>query len=543
MPPAHASRAITLQPLVLDGGPLSIVDVESVARPSHGGGLRPVRLAAAAKQKLTASHAALSASLSAGAAVYGVNTGFGSLARRRIGEAQLEDVQRNLLRSHASGVGPPMGEDVVRGMLLLLAASLCRGLSGVRPGVVNAIVALLNARTDRGGAVTPVVPEVGSVGASGDLAPLAHACLVLLGEGEATADGRRISGAEALRLAGVAPLGLGPKEGLALINGTHLMGAQACLALDDFERVFDAAVAAAAMSIDALRATDTFLDPRVFVARNQPGPALVAARMRGMLAGSQVLTSHPASVDPRVQDPYSVRCAPPILGATYDAARYVRGCVEAELGAVTDNPLVFPAAPGAAGADQWAQMARSGGVVSAGNFHGMPLAIPLDVLMLSLSHVAGVSERRTFLLLAAGGGFDPEARLPAHLTPQPGVQSGYMITQYTAAACCNELIGLATPASVANLSTCAGQEDYNSFGPRAAAKARRGIALARSVVAIELLCAAEGLEYHRPLRSGHGVEETFAAVRSTVPRLTVDRPPSPDIAAIEAMISEGRFGL
>ncbi|MDX9912524.1 MAG: histidine ammonia-lyase [Phycisphaerales bacterium] len=492
-------------PVVLDGSPLTIDALARVAR-----GSAPVEVAASARAALAASRAVVERTLLDGQAHYGINTGFGSLSRKRIAGEDLSELQHNLIRSHAAGVGEPFADDIVRGMMLCLAASLCRGRSGVRAEVVDAIVGLLNA------GVTPIVPSVGSVGASGDLAPLAHVALVLIGEGEARRNGHAVRGRQACEAGGFEPLTLGAKEGLALINGTHLMAAEGALSCAGFERLFDAALGACAMSIDACRATDAFLDERVFESRAQPGPRMVAERLRGLLDGSEIIPSH-AEGDTRVQDPYSLRCAPVVLGAAWDAYASVRGAIERELGAVTDNPLVF----------------EDGDVVSAGNFHGMPLAIPLDALCISIAHVAGISERRTFLMLAAT---DPEAQLRPYLARTPGVQSGLMIAQYTAAACCNEIIGLCTPASVANIGTSAGMEDYNSFGPRAAAKARRAMELARSVVAIELLCAAEGVECHRPLRSGRGVEGVLARVRSAVAPLDRDRPPAPDIAAIAGMI-------
>ena len=279
------------------------------------------------------------------------------------------------------------------------------------------------------------------------------------------------------------------------------------------------------MSLDACRATDAFLDPRVFEARNQPGPATVAESMRNLLAGSEILPSHDNDDDPRVQDPYSIRCAPYVLGAARDAAESVLSRLEAELGAVTDNPLVLPS-DSEVGID----------IVSAGNFHGMPLAIPLDTLAIALAHIAGIAERRIDQMLSA---HDPETRLRPFLSPKPGLHSGLMIVQYTAAALCNELAGLAMPASVVNIPTSAGIEDYNSFGPRSAAKADRGMDLVERVVAIELLCAAQALEAQRPLRSGEGVERTHALIRSVVPPLSSDRPPSPDIEAIVGLIRNG----
>jgi histidine ammonia-lyase len=447
--------------------------------------------------------------------------------------------------------------------MLLLAASLARGLSGIRPPVVERILDLLNHD------ITPAVPEVGSVGASGDLAPLAHIALVLIGEGEVLSPTSPSPAAPILQQHNIIPVTLEAKEGLALINGTHLMAARGALLVHDAGHLVSAAIVASAMSIDACRATDTFLDDRVHVARQQPGQRDIARRVRTLLAGSEILPSH-AENDPRVQDPYSLRCIPQVLGAAVDALAYVRAAIERELGAVTDNPLVFGGTTLQSGGfggtalqsggfvgtalqsggfggtvlqsggfgGTALQSGVSGEIISAGNFHGMPLAIPLDCAAIALSHIAGISERRTFLMLAAA---DPEAHLRPYLSPHPGVSSGLMIAQYTAAACCNEIITLCTPASVSNISTSAGIEDYNSFGPRSAAKATRALELARHVVAIELLCAAQALEYHRPLRSGKGVEHAYTKIRAIVPPLSNDRPPSPDIEAISALIASGTF--
>jgi histidine ammonia-lyase len=512
------------QELTLEKTGLSLADVVSVARRK-----RPVRLSDAARRAMAASRGVVDAALRDGVPLYGINTGFGSLSREQIAPDNLLNLQRNLVRSHACGVGEALPDDVVRAMMLLLAGSLARGYSGVRPVVVESLIAMLNA------GVTPVVPSVGSVGASGDLAPLAHLALVLIGEGHARVgqsvhEASAVPGGEALARAGIKPLTLEAKEGLALINGTHLMAAQGSLLCNDAEVTFRTAMAAAAMSIDAARGTDAFLDSRVHVARNQPGQTYVAARLRELLQGSEIIPSHQEN-DPRVQDPYSLRCAPQVLGAAWDCLGYVKQAVERELGAVTDNPLVF--------GEEREVDSRAGGprgrIVSAGNFHGMPLAIPLDAMTIALAHVAGISERRTFWMLSA---LDPEARLRPYLSPHPGVSSGMMIAQYTAAACCNEIVGLATPASVSNIPTSAGMEDYNSFGPRAAAKARRALELVQTVVAIELLCAAQGIEAHRPLRSGVGVEAVHAAVRRVCPPLTVDRSLAPDIAALTASLRE-----
>jgi histidine ammonia-lyase len=374
--------------------------------------------------------------------------------------------------------------------------------------------------------VTPVVPSIGSVGASGDLAPLAAIALVAMGEGHARLRGVAMTGARAMRRAGVDPIALSAKEGLALINGTHLMAGRLALLLHDARLLLDAAQSALAMSIDACRASDSYLDPRLYAARRSPAAAAIAARLRRLLRGSRIRTSH-LKDDPRVQDPYSLRAGPTVLAAVADAIDYAALALRGELGAVTDNPLVFPAArPGA------------GDIISGANFHGMIIALPLDVLAIALCHLAGIAERRTYLLT---GAFEAESRLKPFLAPRPGLQSGLMIAQYTAAACVNELIGLAAPASVANITTCAGMEDYNSFGPRSAAKAARALELATHVVAIELLCAAQGLEHHRPLRSGAGVERVHAAVRRAVRPLTDDRVLTQDIEAIGRLIRDRRL--
>jgi len=456
-------------------------------------------------------------------AVYGVNTGFGSLSRTRIAPNDLRELQRNLVRSHAAGVGERLPADVVRAMMLILTASLARGKSGVRVEVIELIVAMLNT------GVTPVVPSRGSVGASGDLAPLAHVALVMIGEGTAEVRGPRsaVSGAAALKRTGLKPLTLEAKEGLALINGTHLMTAMAALLLHDAEQVMNAALGAGAMAIDACRATDAFLDPRLHEARGQPGQTIVAERIRGLLRGSRIVTSHQVG-DPRVQDPYSLRAMPQVLGAAMDAIDFVRGVVERELGAVTDNPLVFAQAS--------SRKSQASAVVSGGNFHGMPLAIALDVLKIALCHVAGIAERRIYWVLSAADG---ENRVPADASPKPGLHSGLMIVQYTAAALCNELGTLCAPASVANISTSAGIEDYNSMGATSAHQAWRAMDLARHAIAAELLVMSEALEYQRPLKSGAGVEAIHVAIREIVPKLKGDRPPGQDIETLARLIESG----
>lgn len=497
--------------LILDGRPLSIASVEAASR--HAA---MVEIGAEARSLIDAAAEAIRQRADGPQAIYGVNTGFGSLAGVRIEPDQLRQVQRNLIRSHAAGVGEPLPTDVVRATMGVLAASLCRGYSGVRAVVVERLVDLLNRR------ITPVVPSRGSVGASGDLAPLAHIGLVLIGEGEAQVDGNTVSGHDALTGAGLTPLTLEAKEGLALVNGTHLMTAIGALALADISRLCNAVLDAAAMAIDACRATDAFLDERLHRVRPQPGQTRVAAELRQRLSGSQIVKAHETD-DPRVQDPYCLRAAPQILGAAFDTIDQTRTVVEHELGAVTDNPLVF---------------ADDCSVISGANFHGMPLAIAFDTLTIALCHIAGIAERRVNWLLTAS---DSENPINVYLSPHPGLHSGLMIVQYTAAACCNELQTLATPASVGNIPTSAGMEDYNSMGVTAAHQLSAACQLARSVIAIELLVMAEAMEYQRPLTSGGGVERAYKTVRSVVPPLTADRPPAPDIAAIAELIRSGAF--
>ncbi len=497
-------------PLVLTGAALSFDDVLSVARDDRRVKLGPEALAAVHGARNMVESAACGAD-----PVYGLNTGFGSLSRHCVEPHQTFEIQRNLLRSHAAGVGPLLDREVVRGMLILLAASLSRGHSGVRPLVIEQILNLLNHD------LTPSVPCRGSVGASGDLAPLAHAALVLIGEGDVVnSDGSCMDGGEALGGAGLQPISLEAKEGLALINGTHLMAAILSILCADADRLLPAAIVAGAMSLDAARGSAGPFDARIHAARCQTGQQIVAKRLRALLDGSDILTSHQVD-DPRVQDPYCLRCMPQVMGAAWDAMASVRGVVQNELGAVTDNPLIF---------------ADDSAIVSGGNFHGMPLAIAADHAAIALCHIAGIAERRIFWLLS---GHDSENPVPLYLSSNPGLHSGLMIVQYTAAALVNEMQCLAHPASVGNISTSAGIEDYNSMGATAARQAREALTLCRDVVAIELLVAAEGLEHQRPHRSSNLIEEAHAAVRQIALPLTCDRPPSPDIEQISALIAQG----
>jgi histidine ammonia-lyase len=484
--------------------------LERVAR-----GAVPPPLDAADRERIAAARAVIDDALAQGTAVYGVTTGFGRLESVQIPAADAAQLQVNLVRSHAVGAGPPLPADVVRGMLLLLGASLRRGHSGVRPELVELVQALLEHD------VVPVIPSKGSVGSSGDLAPLAHLALVLIGEGEAIAGGELLPGAEALARAGLAPVGLSAKEGLALINGTHLMAAAGGLAVREAARLLDAAVVAAALSLEAFKGSTVPFDARLHALRPQPGQQAVAERLRALLAGSPVVASHADCG--RVQDPYTLRCVPQVLGAVADAVAYVAGAIERELQAVTDNPLVFPA---------------DGDVLSGGNFHGQPLSLPLDHLALAMCELASFAERRVYALLSPG-----YAELPAFLSPRPGLSSGLMIAQYAAAALVNESQVLAHPAGAGSIPTSAGQEDFNSMGALAALKARTVVENASQVVATELVCAVQGLEFHRPLRTTEALEEAVARVRSYVPRVEQDRSLAKELAALAAALRSGELTM
>jgi histidine ammonia-lyase len=486
----------------------TLQELEAVAR-----GASPPPLDRGDRERIAAGRAVVESAVGAGTAIYGVTTGFGQLENVRIPPADAAQLQTNLVRSHAVGSGPPLPEEIVRGMLLLLASSLRRGHSGVRPELVELVLALL----DRG--VTPVVPSKGSVGSSGDLAPLAHLGLVLIGEGEATYEGETLPGAAALARAGLHPVTLSAKEGLALINGTHLMAAAGALAVRDAQRLLDAAVVAVALSLEAFKGSTVPFDARLHALRGHPGPAQVAERLRALLDGSAVVASHADCG--RVQDPYTLRCAPQVLGAVADAIAYVATALERELNAVTDNPLVF--------GDE---------VLSGGNFHGQPLSLPLDHLALALCELAAFSERRIFALLSPS-----YAGLPPFLTPRPGLSSGLMIAQYAAAALVNESQVLAHPAGAGSIPTSAGQEDFNSMGALAALKARTAAENAAQVIATELVCAVQGLEFHRPLRSTPVLEEAAARVRTRVTRVEEDRSLAAELSGLAGALRTGEVML
>lgn len=515
---AHARHSSTMEKraVIIGRGasPAERLAIEEVVAVARDGA--QVRLAAEAVERVRAGRNFVERICAEDRTVYGVTTGFGHLSSVKIAHDQLAELQRNLIRSHASGVGEPFDIETARAVLLLLANSLARGHSGVRVELIEALLALLNA------GVTPVVPKRGSVGASGDLAPLAHLSLVLIGEGEAWYAGERLPGAEALRRAGLAPITLGAKEGLALINGTHVMEANGALAIADAWRLLRAAEVAVAMSLEALLGSYIPLDARIHALRPQQGQAVTAARLRTLVEGSEINPSHADCG--RVQDPYTLRCAPQVLGAARDSLAYCEQVFAAELGAVTDNPLIFP---------------DDGDVLTGGNFHGQPLALALDMLAVTLAQVASFSERRTYSLMGPHEWDTGPSKIPLFLTPQPGLNSGYMIAQYAAAALVNEIKVLAHPASIDSIPTSAGMEDFVSMGATAAIKARQALDLAYRVVAIEFISAAQGLEFRKPLQPGNGVAAAYAAVRGIVPPLTVDRPPSPEIEVLAVALRNG----
>ena len=490
--------------LRVDGNGLSIADVVSVARRET-----PVALDRSSEQLVRAA-AKLVADLADGdAPIYGVNTGFGDLSQVRIPRGDLAKLQLNLLRSHAAGVGDPLPVDVTRAVLLLRANTLASGRSGVRPETIDLLLDLLN----RG--VHPVIPMHGSVGASGDLAPLAHAALVLVGEGEAVFEGKRLSGADALKRAGLKPLELAPKEALALINGTQVMTAIGCLALHDAEVLCTTADIIGALSSEALRATDAAWDASLHAERPHHGQEIVAANLRRLVHGSPIIASHRLG-DPRVQDPYSIRCMPQVHGASRDALAYTRRVLEVEINSVTDNPLVFP------------EQKR---IVSGGNFHGQPVAIALDVATIAVAELADISESRVDRMTNGR-----TSGLPAFLSPDPGRHSGFMVAQYTAAALVAENRLRAMPASVDSISTSADMEDHVSMGVHAAHKLAAVVANTRNVLAIEALCAAQGLDL-LGMTSSAAIESARRVVREHVPKLEADRPLAPDISTMRDVIT------
>ncbi len=495
--------------VALTGDALCLADVEAVARD----GAR-VRLAPEARARMEATRAVVDRALQRGTPVYGINTGFGKLSEVSIPAHQLAALQRNLVRSHAAGVGDPLPVAEVRAMMLLRANVLATGHAGVRPSVVEALVAMLNA------GVHPSIPEQGSVGASGDLAPLAHLALALTGEGEAEWQGVRDQAGARLAAAGLAPVVLEAKEGLALINGTQAHTAVAALALAELWRLWRAAHVAAALSLEALLGTPDAYDARIQAVRGQLGQADSAALLRALLQGSPLRESHRHG-DPRVQDAYALRCVPQVHGPALDALRFATGLVERELNAATDNPLVFP----------------SGELLSGGNFHGQAVALAADLLAVVTANLAVISERRTDRLVHP----DLNQGLPPFLAAEPGLESGHMISQVTAAALASECKQLAHPASVDSIPTDGSKEDVVPMAMGAAVKLRRSVRNLRHVLAIELLCGAEALDCRRPLRSSLPIEAAHARIRELVPPRDGDRPPAPAIRRLADALAAGAF--
>jgi histidine ammonia-lyase len=495
--------------IVLDGSPLTVEQVLAVARNRVG-----VEVGDPARRRMAASRALVEELDARDEVVYGVTTGFGALADRAIEREHRSALQTAVVRSHAAGMGPPLDAEVVRGMLLLRARTLCAGYSGVRPLLVESIAALLNTT------LLPHVPKLGSLGASGDLAPLAHATLCLLGEGWITgAGGAAEPAAPALAAAGLRPVTLAPKEGLALINGTDAMAATLAIAVADIEALLTAADCACAMSVEALLGTDRAYDEEAVALRPAPGQQAAAANLRRLLAGSPIVASHRASHH-AVQDAYSLRCAPQVHGAARDLCAVARATVERELAAVVDNPLV---------------LVDRGEVLPTGNFHAQALSYAADMLAWLCADLAAISERRIDRLL------DPARSrgLPAFLSPAPGVNSGLMIAQYTAAGCVTALRAAAAPVATQSLPVSAGQEDHVSMGWTAALRTRHGVDDLRRVLAVEMVAAAQALELRRPLRAGPATEALVGALRRHVPRLDADRPLAGDLAAAEAWLAGG----
>lgn len=497
--------------LPLDGRSLQIDDVLAVAE-----GRRVVSLAPEARARMQVTRDVVDRAVALEAPVYGVNTGFGKLSEVTIAPHQLAALQRNLVRSHAAGVGDPLPEREVRAMMLLRANVLATAYAGARPLVVDALIAMLNA------GVWPVVPEQGSVGASGDLAPLAHLALTLIGEGTARFQGREAPSLELLHAAGLGAVTLEAKEGLALINGTQAHTAVATLACAELTRLWRAAHVATAMSLEALLGTPDAFDARIQEARGQTGQSESAAILRQLLSGSAIRESHRHG-DPRVQDAYALRCVPQVHGPALDALRFARGIISRELNAATDNPLVM----------------ETGELLSGGNFHGQAVAMASDLLAIICANLAVISERRTDRLVHP----DFNQGLPPFLAGSPGLESGHMMSQVTAAALASECKSLAHPASVDSIPTDGNKEDVVPMAMGAATKLRRTVRNLRHVLAIELIAAAEALEYRRPLRSSTSVEQAHAIIRQYVARSEGDRPPAPDITRLADALAAGALDV
>jgi histidine ammonia-lyase len=487
----------------LGGNTLPIPSLVSVCRDRA-----PVRLAEDARGPIARSRQLIERWVEEGRVIYGVTTGFGALAEVRIDSADARQLQENILMSHAAGVGPPLAEEIVRGTMALRVHDLAKGYAGIRAETLEAMIALLNA------GVTPVVPEKGSVGASGDLAPMAHLALVLLGMGEAFYDGERLSGREALAEAEIAPIHLEAGEGLALINGTQVMTAVGALAVHDAGLLMKTADVAGALSLEVLMGTNTEFDPRIHALRPHRGQAETAENMDRITRGSEIISSHKDCG--RVQDAYTLRCSPQIHGASRDALRHARSVVETEIDSSTTNPLIF---------------ADTEQVLSGGNFHGQPVALAMDYLCMALAEVANVSERRIERLV------NPQlSGLPAFLVEDSGLNSGFMIAQYTAAALVSENKVLSHPACVDSIPTSAGKEDHVSMGLHSALKARRILENVQNVIAIELLCGCQAKDLLTVGPAGPGTEAAYRTIREAVPRLDRDRVLALDIDAVTEMV-------
>jgi len=496
--------------VVLDGQSLTLDDVVAVAVRRA-----PVELAPTARVRMEQANAVVAALVESGAVAYGVTTGFGKLSEIAIPPSRLAELQVNLVRSHAAGIGPPLPERETRAMMLLRANVIAKGYSGARPVLAETLVAMLNA------GLYPPIPEQGSVGASGDLAPLAHLALSLIGEGRLTRGEESGDATPMLAEAGLAPVVLGPKEGITLINGTQAHTAVAALAIVDAHRLWQVAHLAGAMSLEALLGTPVAFDARIQDARGQLGQAASAALLRQLLQGSEIRESHRHG-DPRVQDQYSLRCMPQVHGPVLDAIDFCAGVVGRELNAATDNPLVF---------------ADSRELLSGGNFHGQSVAMALDFLAIALTNLATIAERRIDRLVNP----DLNQGLTPFLTPDAGVSSGFMMAQVSAASLASECKVLSHPASVDTIPTDGNKEDVVPMAMGAAWKLRRVVANVRAVLAIELMCAAQGLDQRAPLRAGHGAARGHALVRELVAPLVEDRVLSDDIARLADAIERGHF--
>ena len=505
-------------PLTLQPGQLSLDHLQAI-HASGVNGADGVHLAVppSAYAAMQASAAVVQAAAAGNVPVYGVNTGFGKLASTRIDATALETLQLNLIRSHSVGVGEPLSAPVVRLMLATKAASLARGYSGVRAVVVDTLLAVFNA------GLVPWVPSQGSVGASGDLAPLAHLTLALIGEGEFWADGQRVPAAAVLQAAGIAPLRLAAKEGLALINGTQTSTALALHAVLAFEPVLEAALAIGALTVDAARGSDGPFDPRIHALRGQPGQIDVAQYYRALLAGSAIRNSHRLA-DDRVQDPYCLRCQPQVIGACLDQLRHALQVLLREANAVTDNPLVFPAAEG-----------QEAAMLSGGNFHAEPVALAADGMALAIAEVGAIAERRIAMLIDSS-----VSKLPPFLTADAGLNSGFMIAHVTAAALASENKSLAHPASVDSLPTSANQEDHVSMATFAARRLQAMVHNTAHILGIELLAAAQGIDFLRPLQTSAVLELVHALLREGCPSMMQDRYVAPDIEHATGLVVNGQ---